>query len=149
MTKQRGKKADASMAHEFARMLNEGDVGVLDGLLAEDYANHNRYVENGREANKRFWSYWLRAFPDTEVTVEDAFASEAGDRVAGRFTYRATHAGEFMGARPTGRRVEMTSIDVWRVEGGRFVEHWDELNGLEFFGQLGLVPSGQGGEGDA
>ena len=147
MTEQQGNEAGEAMAYAFARMLNEGDVGSLDGLLAEGYANHNRYVEDGLEANKRFWAYWLAAFPDTEVTVEDAFASEAGDRVAGRFTYRATHTGEFMGAAPTGRRVEMTSIDVWRVEGGRFVEHWDELNGLEFFGQLGLVPTAQEGEG--
>lgn len=146
MTERRGNEADASMAHEFARMLNEKDVSILDGLLGEGYINHDRYVEDdGLEANKRFWSYWLQAFPDTEVTVEDAFA--AGDRVAGRFTYRATHNGEFMGAQPTGRRVEMTSIDVWRVEEGRFVEHWDELNVLEFFGQLGLLPAGQGGEG--
>jgi predicted SnoaL-like aldol condensation-catalyzing enzyme len=50
-----------------------------------------------------------------------------------------------MGAAPTGRRVEMTSIDVWRVEEGRFVEHWDELNALEFFGQIGLVPMNREG----
>ena len=148
MTNQLGNAADASMAHEFARGLNEKDVGILDGLLAEDYVNHNRNVDDGLEANKRFWSYWLSAFPDTEVTVEDAFASEAGDRVAARFAYRATHAGEFMGAAPTGRRVEMTSIDIWRVEEGRFVEHWDELNGLEFFGQLGLVPEQREGDAD-
>jgi predicted ester cyclase len=148
MTEQRDNEAGGAgeaMAYAFAGALNEKDVGLLDGLLDEGYVNHNRYVEDGREANKRFWSYWLSAFPDTEVTVEDAFA--AGDRVAGRFTYRATHAGEFMGAAPTGRRVEMSSIDVWRVEEGRFVEHWDELNGLEFFGQLGLVPvDGEGGD---
>ena len=135
------------MAYSFAEMLNEKDVSLLDRLLAEDYVNHNPYVENGREANKQFWSYWLSAFPDTEVTVEDAFV--AGDRVVGRFTYRATHAGEFMGAKPTGQRVEMTSIDIWRVEDGKFVEHWDELNGLEFFGKLGLVPGSEEGSEDA
>lgn len=132
--------ASEAWAHEFARVLNEKDVNLLDGLLAQGYVNHNRYVEDGREANKRFWSYWLSAFPDTEVTVEDAFA--VGDRVVGRFTYRATHEGEFMDAAPTGRSVEMTSIDIWRVEAGVLVEHWDELNGLEFFGQIGLVPAG-------
>lgn len=144
--KMRGNESGEDMAYSFAQMLNEKDVSLLDRLLAEDYVNHNRYVENGREANKQFWSYWLFAFPDTEVTVEDAFVAE--DRVIGRFTYQATHAGEFMGAKPTGQRVEMTSIDIWRVEGGKFVEHWDELNGLEFFGQLGLVPgSKKGSEG--
>jgi predicted ester cyclase len=143
---ERSDGASEAMAYEFTRTLNEGNVGLLDGLLSEGYVNHNRYVGDGREANKRFWSYWLSAFPDTEVTVEDTFA--VGDRVAGRFTYRATHVGEFMGAAPTGQLVEMTSIDVWRVEGGLLVEHWDELNGLEFFGQLGLVPAQREGDTD-
>ena len=33
----------------------------------------------------------------------------------------------------------MTSIDIWRVEDDRFVEHWDEINSLELFVQLGAV----------
>lgn len=128
------------LAYMFAEMLNTKDVDLVDRFLAEGYVNHNPYVEDGPEANKRFWAYWLSAFPDTEVTVEDVVA--AGDRVVGRFTYRATHAGEFMGVAPTGERIEMRSIDVWRVEGGKFVEHWDELGGLEFL--MGRAGAGQG-----
>ena len=33
----------------------------------------------------------------------------------------------------------MTSIDIWRVKDGRFVEHWDEINSLELFVQFGAV----------
>jgi predicted SnoaL-like aldol condensation-catalyzing enzyme len=35
----------------------------------------------------------------------------------------------------------MTSIDIWRVAGGEFAEHWDELNLLEVFQQLGVIPA--------
>jgi hypothetical protein len=34
----------------------------------------------------------------------------------------------------------MRSIDIWRVAEGEFVEHWDELNVLEVFQQLGVIP---------
>jgi len=34
----------------------------------------------------------------------------------------------------------MHSIDIWRVAGGEFAEHWDELNMLEVFQQLGVIP---------
>ena len=34
----------------------------------------------------------------------------------------------------------MHSIDIWRVENGLFVEHWDELNTLDVFIQIGAVP---------
>jgi predicted SnoaL-like aldol condensation-catalyzing enzyme len=33
----------------------------------------------------------------------------------------------------------MHSIDIWRVEDGKFVEHWDELNTLDVFIQIGAV----------
>src|SRR6516162_1675015 len=63
----------------------------------------------------------------------------AGDRVVGRFTYRGTHAGAFYGVPPTGNAIEMRSIDIWRTEGGEFVEHWDELNLLDLFQQIGVI----------
>jgi hypothetical protein len=67
-------------------------------------------------------------------------------RVVGRFTYRGTHHGPLFGIPPTGRPVEMASIDIWRVAGGQFAEHWDELNLLEVFQQLGVIPAlGPGG----
>jgi predicted ester cyclase len=62
--------------------------------------------------------------------------------VVGRFVYRGTHSGEFMGIPASGRSVEMRSIDIWRVADGMFVEHWDELNTLQFFQQIGALPQG-------
>jgi len=50
-----------------------------------------------------------------------------------------------MGIPGTGRRVEMRSIDIWRVQDDMFVEHWDELNTLQLLQQLGVLPQGPGG----
>ncbi len=124
-----------TVAHAFADLMNRHDPDAVDGFVAEGYVNHNPFVDDGREANRAFWAVWFAAFPDTVVTLEDVVVD--GDRVAARFTYRATFTGPFLGLPPTGRAVEMRSIDIWRVEDGWAVEHWDELNGAEFFAQLG------------
>src|SRR4051794_18545482 len=58
-----------------------------------------------------------------------------------RFVYRGTHNGELMGVPASGNTVELRTIDIWRVEDGMFVEHWDELNLLEVFQQVGALPS--------
>ncbi|QCX81760.1 SnoaL-like polyketide cyclase [Streptomyces sp. YIM 121038] len=129
--------SEQTVAHAFAALMNGHDPDAVDGFVAEDYVNHNPYVEDGREANRAFWGRWFAAFPDTRVTLEDVLVD--GDRVAGRFTYRATHLGSLLGEEPTGRPVEMRSLDIWRVQDGMAVEHWDELNTLEFFTQLGLL----------
>lgn len=128
------------LAHRFAESLTTGDLGILAKIVDERYVNHNPYVEDGLAANTRFWALWRAAFPDTVVTVEDAFA--VADRVVGRFTYRATHRGDFLGFPATGNPVLMRSIDIWRVRDGKFVEHWDELNTADFFAQLGGARSG-------
>ncbi len=128
-----------SLASKFAETLNTRKVDLFDTFVAPEYVNHNPFVAPGLQGVKEFFAGWLAAFPDTSVTVEDAFV--AGDKVVGRYIYRATQQGSFLGIPATYRQVTMRSIDIWRVQDGMFVEHWDELNLLEVMQQLGVVPS--------
>ncbi|MGO9153581.1 ester cyclase [Mycobacterium sp.] len=126
------------LAAAYLKMLNERDPDLVDTFVARDYRNHNAFVDDGREANRRFWAAFFVALPDLTATMEDLVV--AGDRVVGRFVYRGTQSGELMGLPATGRRIEMRSIDIWRVADGMFAEHWDELNTLEVFQQIGALP---------
>jgi steroid delta-isomerase-like uncharacterized protein len=126
------------LAEAFVDMLNRHDPDAVDRFVAAEYINHNRSVGDGREANRAFWADFFTAFPDLTATMDDLVM--AGDKVVGRFTYRGTHRGPLLGIPPTGRPVEMHSIDIWRVAGSEFAEHWDELNLLEVFQQLGVIP---------
>jgi steroid delta-isomerase-like uncharacterized protein len=132
------------MSHEqrladlFTEMINTHDPDLVDRFVAEDYLNHNAFVADGREANRQFWSMFFAGLPDVTVTMEDLVIS--GDRVVGRFVYRGTHTGELMGFPATGKPVEMRTIDIWRVQDGMFVEHWDELNLMQVFQQIGALP---------
>ncbi len=125
------------LAETYLEMLNTHKPDLVDRFVAEDYRNHNAFVGDGREANRQFWTAFFTALPDLGATTEDFVTS--GDRVVGRFVYRGTHAGELMGIPASGNQVEMRSIDIWRVEDGMFVEHWDELNLMEMFQQMGRV----------
>jgi predicted ester cyclase len=57
-----------------------------------------------------------------------------------RYTYGGRHTGTFLGVPASGAQIEMHSIDIWRVRDGLFAEHWDELNTLELFQQIGAIP---------
>src|SRR6188472_787227 len=136
------------LGETYVAMLNTHDPDLVDRFVAEDYRNHNAFVGDGREANRQFWAGFFAALPDLSATMEDLVVS--GDRVVGRFVYRGTHTNELMGIPGKGSPVEMRSIDIWRVEDDLFVEHWDELNMLEVFQQIGaLPPLGANADGDA
>ena len=136
------------LAETYLAMLNTHDPDLVDRFVAEQYRNHNAFVADGREANRQFWTAFFAALPDLSATMEDLVIS--GDRVVGRFVYRGTHTGEFMDIPASGNPVEMRSIDIWRVQNAMFVEHWDELNLLQLFQQMGaLPPLGAGPEAQA
>jgi predicted ester cyclase len=81
---------------------------------------------------------FLTAFPDQHYTVEELIAE--GDKVVCRFTFRATHQGDFMGIPPTGKAVTVTGIYISRLSGGKFVEDWRQVDDLGWLQQLGAIP---------
>lgn len=87
---------------------NAGNLDAIDELLAEDFVQHSPWEASelrGRGEFRQQVREFRAAFPDLEGTVDEVIAD--GDRVANRFTMRATHEGEFMGVEPTGKTVEL------------------------------------------
>ena len=130
------------LAYLFADIMNSHDPARFAELVSESYVNHNPNVGPGLAGLVTFMGHWFDTLSDTRVVVEDAFA--VGDRVVGRYTYRARHTGPFVGVPASGADITMRSIDIWRFENDRFVEHWDELNLLEVFQQMGAIPMQRG-----
>ena len=46
------------------------------------------------------------------------------DRVVARFTSSGTNLGDFLGSPPTGNRVEISEVAVFRLRDGKIVEQW-------------------------
>lgn len=131
------------LAYSFAQALTERNLDLYASLLHPEYVNHNAFAAPGKAGSVAVFEGFLAAFPDFRVTLEDAV--EEGDTLVGRFKYTGTFTQPLMGYLPTGQKVEMRSIDLWRVKEGLLFEHWDELNTLDFFMQLGaatMLPPG-------
>jgi predicted ester cyclase len=129
----------AKLGHLFAAIMTSHDVSRFDEIKAPDYVNHNAFAEPGLEGSKKVLGAIIAGVPDLKVTAEDVIVSADESRVVGRYRYEGTHTGNLLGYPATGNAFTMRSIDIWRVENGRFVEHWDELNTLEVFIQMGAV----------
>jgi predicted ester cyclase len=120
----------------------QGKTEVVDEVLDPDYVCYDPNAEageiHGAEPMKGEIG-WLRGvFPDLFWRVEDQTAE--GDKVTTRYTFGGTHQGEFMGAAPTGRRVEISGINIDRLEGGKLVEEWASYDMLGALRQVGAIP---------
>lgn len=130
---------------ELVRRLDaiwDGDLDIVDELVAADYTNHNSMVPDappGPEGFKRNVSALLTAFPDIEFSIEDIIAE--GDRVVFRAEGRGTHEGELMGIEPTGREITLSGIVIFRVEDGQVAERWAQYDTLGMLRQMGALPA--------
>ena len=71
-----------------------------------------------------------------------------GDKVATRWTLRATHLGSFAGFAATGGRIEVSGITIHRAAGGLIVEAWVNWDTLSLRRQLqGVSESSTGAVG--
>lgn len=117
-----------------------GNLDEIDDIVTDDFVYHNPMVpedvhgpEGYRELAERFHS----AFSDMDMEIDEMVAQD--DRVATRYTTRATHVGEIMGIEPTNRDIEITGILVDHVEDGRIRKRYVNDDALGLFAQLGAV----------
>ena len=128
------------MRRFVAEYESEGDEGVADELLADDFVDHSAMpgVSPDKEGIKALFSALRGAVPDLRAQVHDMLADD--DKVVTRKTFYGTHTGEFMGLPPTGNPIAVNVIDIVRVRNGQFVEHWNVVDSLTMMQQLGAIP---------
>ena len=137
-------EGNKSLADRFHMdVFQEGNLDAADEILSPDFIWHGGFSpgedQRGPEPTKQVASAVIAAFPDRNITHEDTIAE--GDRVLIRWALSGTQDGELMGIAPTGRRVTLTGFDLFRIEGGKIVEMWQEADQLGMLQQLGAVPS--------
>jgi predicted ester cyclase len=74
------------------------------------------------------------AFPLYELLPEDIIAER--DVVTVRGTFRGVQRGLFAGIEPTGHMVTGSLIIIYRLQDGKIVEHWMEMNTASLLQQL-------------
>lgn len=130
----------ANVRRLFELAATKGELPALNDVYAENYHDHDPANEQdtiGLDAIRRDIRMWRGGF-DFAFTIEDQISQ--GDRVSTRWTWNATHKGEFLGITATGRRVSMTGTTIFRFqEDGKIVEGWWQYDRLGLMAQLGAL----------
>ena len=114
--------------------MNDHDFdAVLEHFGNASYVQHNRTMPDGMGGVVETVKRLVKRFPEYSYDVKNIIAS--GDSVVfhSHVTMRKAHRGN--------ERKGLIIFDMWRIEDGAIVEHWDSLQALDLPMRLYLAAS--------
>ncbi|MDX9726374.1 MAG: ester cyclase [Bacteroidales bacterium] len=118
---------------------SKGNVSVFDTYSSPDFVEHQYgFFPPNVEGVKKAIKSLHYSFPDFSLIIEDIIMD--GSKVWGRMTGRGTHKNKFGPMFPTGKKFEITVIDIMRFEAGKLTEHWGVPDKFSLMEQLGMKP---------
>jgi steroid delta-isomerase-like uncharacterized protein len=121
-------------------VFNKGNVDIADEYMTEDFIENS--PAPGTEASREGFKQWVTAmrasFPDLKATIERVVAQD--DLVVVHIRQEGTNTGPMMGMPATGRKMNITGLDMVRIRDGKAAEHWGYFEEMKMMQQLGMMP---------
>ena len=133
---------------------------MVDGLndhriedIGEFFSKNFRWMGNfgcgTKSGLEEFQDNWQKPFQEAfsnKVCIDEARLF-MGEWAAAFGRQEAIHTGEFMGIKPTGKKVEIRYMDFWKVSEGKIQDNWVMVDFPFVMKQLGVdVFDGMGWE---
>lgn len=118
-------------------VINNRRMDVADQVLSPELRS-----ESGSHKHlKNLVAHLHKVFPDFHQSIDSLIAE--GDTVVQQWTNHATHTGgSYAGVPPTGKHLEGSGVDIYRIVDGKIIEHRGVFDQLPLWKELGytIVP---------
>lgn len=91
----------------------------------------------GVEGMKQHMIDVRKTYPDLKMTITRQFV--CGNTVISEFIMEGTFLGEWLGMKPTGKKITMTGVDIDQVVDGKIVEHGGAVNTFDALFEAGII----------
>lgn len=106
----------------FIKGYNENDYETVQKLLMEEYYDHSPACARSSSDAINILKIVRNIFQDMRVEIIDLI--EENNKVVVRVKFSATHSTEYMGVKPTNKRIEWEAIEIFRIENEKIAESW-------------------------
>ena len=121
-----------AVARGFVQAIfNEGKIDEVKNFVTPDLIYHGLEEVKGLENFKQWVAEDRKAFPDMQITIEDAFGEQ--DKLAMRWNLKGTFAKELHGSQPSHEKFETQGVEILHFQDGKIKEAWTIFGSMENF----------------
>tara|TARA_Y100000992_G_scaffold239585_1_gene170349 strand:+ start:86 stop:589 length:504 start_codon:yes stop_codon:yes gene_type:complete len=129
--------------------LNDHRIEDIGEFFSENFRWMGNFGCGTKSGLKEFKNNWQKPFQEAfsnKVCIDEARLF-MGEWAAAFGKQEAIHSGEFMGIKPTGKKVEIRYMDFWKVSEGKIKDNWVMVDFPFVMKQLGVdIFNGMGWE---
>ena len=129
--------------------LNDHRIEDIGEFFCENFRWMGNFGCGTKSGLKEFQDNWQKPFQEAfsnKVCIDEARLF-MGEWAAAFGKQEAIHTGEFMGIKPTGKKVEIRYMDFWKVSEGKIKDNWVMVDFPFVMKQLGVdIFNGMGWE---
>lgn len=123
------------LVRHIGEAVNERRYDDIDEFFSESFIDRNpAWTVKNLNSLKRIIQAAHDAL-DFTIHLEDIYAAD-DDKVVAHIRLTGRHVAPFFGMQPTGKHVEWTSIEVYRIENLKVVERWVQADIVGLMRQL-------------
>jgi predicted ester cyclase len=123
----------------YEHVVSNNLIDELPEYITADYTVRmgENIIPAGIDGMKRHMVDVRKTYPDLKMTVIRQFVD--GDTVISEFIMEGTHLGEWLGMKPTGKKLRMSGVDIDKFVEGKIVEHGGAVNTFEALFEEGII----------
>ena len=108
----------------YKEVYGDWNMALVPEVVSPRFISHDwpEGGPTGPQGFELFYSAIRAALPDARYEVDDLIAE--GDKVVVRWRLLGTHLGDFRGIAPSGQKIELKGIAIYRVNNGKLMERW-------------------------
>lgn len=135
-------EANKAAMERFVEFINTASEQLAAALIAEDavfFVPGQPDPLRGPGGYMTIIGMMRSGFPDVQWTLDETIAED--DKLAARFTMRGTHQGSFFGVPPSGKKIEVKTMNFYRFSNGQTVEEFGQPDLFGLMQQIGALPA--------
>lgn len=113
------------------KIVNTGNVSKISNYISPEYSEiyEGKRFELGVEGAIEHIIGVRNTYPDLKLIIEKQICE--GEWVVTCYTMTGTHKGDWLGIKPTNKKLTVTGVNVDRIINGKIIEHGGAANLLE------------------
>jgi steroid delta-isomerase-like uncharacterized protein len=134
-------EANKLLMNRFTEFINTASESLAEELISQNaifYVPGRPEPVSGPVGYLEIIGMMRSGFPDIQWTLEELIAE--GDNIAARFTMCGTHQGTFFGFPPTGKKIEVKAMNIYRFSDSQIIEEYGQPDLLGLLQQIGAIP---------